>query len=230
MLNNVPLRERSGCPAGGLLLHPSPLLFPRVPSLDLSTERLLFFFFPSSLGDPSLHLRARHSPLRGAGAARHASRVPRRPQEPGIPMAACAPGCPAAHRNFLLPTAKPALSAWKTLRGPPSPHALDVGENLLPLGANGPCTPMGSRSGPSGARPTCRHAGKGGRASELPGLLLHAHRHPCPLKGFFFPPSPTILPLPMLFFTSAFVCHWQESKLLFLLPLRFKWSWQIKPS
>lgn len=183
MLNNVPLRERSGCPPGGLLLHPSPLLFPRVPSLDPSTVRVrfsrfsafsFFFFFP--LWVIPLFTEGRDIPL-SMGLAQLATLA----VSPGVPRSRASPWLPVHLAALLLTETsfcrRQNLPSWpgRPSRGHPPPTPSTSEQNLLPLGANGPCAPMRSRSGPSGARPTCRHAGKGGRASGLPGLLLHTH-------------------------------------------------------
>lgn len=232
MLNNVPLSERSARPPGGLLFHPPLLLFPWVPRHRKASLFPDFFPFFAPI-DPAPLLK--RGTLLSVGPACRAWRwFPRMP----------APPKPAIPAGGELPCRSPKLPSAnrKTcpvgLGDPPEGSSRHRGkiyclqeQTALPLGG-GPA--VGSRGGGTRTRPTRPHAGKGGKASRLLGLLLHTHTHIYIPKTdwvffFFLSPSPLLHP-PMLFFTSAFVCKWQESKLLFLLPLRFKWSWQIKPS
>lgn len=230
MLNNVPLSERSARPPGGLLFHPPLLLFPRVPRHRKASFFPDFFPFFAPI-DPAPLLK--RGTLRGAGV----SGLPRVPTHAGPPKAGHPRGGRAA-----LPLPKTSLCQPQNLPcrpGRPSRGQLSTsGENLLPPGANGPSTRWGTRSGLSrGGDTDPAHASprrEGRQSLQAPGPApSHTHTHLYPQNGlvffFFLSPSPLLHP-PMLFFTSAFVCKWQESKLLFLLPLRFKWSWQIKPS
>lgn len=159
------------------------------------------------MGDPSLHRRARHSPLRGAGVSGLAQ-LATLALSPGVPRSWASPWLPVhlaapllTETSFCRRQNLPCRPGRPSRGNPPLPPPLPSStseENLLPLGANGPCTPMGSRRRPSGTRPTCRHAGKGGKTSGLPGLPLHTHKHPCPLNGFFF-----FFPFPLLHHTPT---------------------------
>lgn len=157
-----------------------------------------------------------------------AHQIPRRPPKPGIPTrggdehlaARPLPETSYCQRQNL------PCRPWR----PPRGHTSTPGQNLLPPGAKNSLHSAGEPQWAlGGARRTRPHARKGGKAFRLPGLLLHTRTSTSQNGIFFLSPSPFFHP-PMLFFTSAFVCKWQESKLLVLLLLRFKWSWQIKPS
>lgn len=189
-------------------------------------------------GDPSLLRRASHSPLRGAGVSGLAQ-LPTLAVSPGVPRSRASPRLPVHLAALLLTETsfcrRPNLPCrpGRPSRGHPPPRPRRRRKIYCLWEQMAPALRWGAAVGPRGPGP---RVATPGRVAKPPGSrdcsFTHANIH-APKADFFFfplPPSSTILPPPMLFFTSAFVCHWQESKLLFLLPLRFKWSWQIKPS
>lgn len=213
MLNNVPLRERSGCPPGGLLLHPS-LLFPRVPSLDPSTERLrfsrfssFFFFFLFLLW---VLRRARHPPLRGAGASGLAQPCPQASPGAGHPHGCLRTWLPCCSPKLPFADGKTCLGGLQDPPGATLPPALDVGGKFTAWRSKWPLHCDGEPQWALGGSAHVSPRREGWQSLRAPGAApSHAQTSMSPKRIFFFfllSPSPLLhhAPTPDALFHQRF--------------------------